>query len=268
MYITATDPDSQQSVTAIIQVATEAPVTDTIVVSPGSASLDPGETILFSAQGYDQYGMKTEPSVTWEATGGDIDASGYFVASDETGTFTVTASDTEGVYGQATVVVGDPKYSLTLTASPSEAANAGCSVSQSGSGSYEDGETVTLTATPSEGWTFSGWAGSVTSAENPATLVMDTNKEITGTFEINTGVKVSPKSFRFYPNPTTGRIRIDLPGNTKKYHLKILDITGSAVMEDKDFRENEINLSGLTGGVYLIWLQNNENVFTGRIVKK
>lgn len=49
--------------------------------------------------------------------------------------------------------------------------------------SYEYESTVELTATPSEGWVFSEWKGVANSSENPLSLVIEENKEITAVFK-------------------------------------------------------------------------------------
>lgn len=48
--------------------------------------------------------------------------------------------------------------------------------------SYIPGTVVTLTATPGQGWSFSGWSGDLTGNENPATITMNSSKVITATF--------------------------------------------------------------------------------------
>ncbi len=48
--------------------------------------------------------------------------------------------------------------------------------------SYTSGQSVTLTATASSGYTFSGWSGDLTGTTNPATLVMNSNKSVTANF--------------------------------------------------------------------------------------
>ena len=50
---------------------------------------------------------------------------------------------------------------------------------------YACGESVELTASSDLGWTFAGWSGSLTSSVNPATVVMNGPKNITGTFTEN-----------------------------------------------------------------------------------
>ena len=49
-------------------------------------------------------------------------------------------------------------------------------------GQYTKGSTVTVTASPNEGYTFSGWTGNSNSTEPSITLVMDGNISITASF--------------------------------------------------------------------------------------
>ncbi len=51
-------------------------------------------------------------------------------------------------------------------------------------------DTVTVTATPESGWLFSEWTGDLTSMANPETVVMDSNRTITATFEVAVGPPV------------------------------------------------------------------------------
>ncbi|MCB0130388.1 MAG: InlB B-repeat-containing protein, partial [Caldilineaceae bacterium] len=48
--------------------------------------------------------------------------------------------------------------------------------------SYEDDETVTLTASADPGWIFTGWSGDLTSSDNPLTLTMTGNVQLTANF--------------------------------------------------------------------------------------
>ncbi|TVQ10734.1 MAG: hypothetical protein EA364_11810 [Balneolaceae bacterium] len=47
---------------------------------------------------------------------------------------------------------------------------------------YESGEQVTLTATATVGWRFTGWQGDLSGSTNPATLVMNADKSVTAVF--------------------------------------------------------------------------------------
>ncbi len=57
----------------------------------------------------------------------------------------------------------------------------GGTVNTSG-GSYVSNQSVTLTATAAQGYIFTGWSGSVTSQDNPLTVVMDDDKSVTANF--------------------------------------------------------------------------------------
>jgi hypothetical protein len=50
------------------------------------------------------------------------------------------------------------------------------------SGTYEAGESVVLTATPAEGYRFDRWEGDLTGSENPATIVMQSNRNVIAVF--------------------------------------------------------------------------------------
>jgi M6 family metalloprotease-like protein/uncharacterized repeat protein (TIGR02543 family) len=86
---------------------------------------------------------------------------------------------------QPFVVAGTTSYTLTVTQSPS----AGGTITRSpDQASYPSGTVVTLTATPSPGYTFTGWTGATPDGVDPlkATVIMDGNKTVTALFAINT----------------------------------------------------------------------------------
>jgi uncharacterized repeat protein (TIGR02543 family) len=47
---------------------------------------------------------------------------------------------------------------------------------------YLDGDEVTLTAMPADGWAFGGWSGDLQGAENPTVLTIGEDAEVTATF--------------------------------------------------------------------------------------
>ena len=127
-------------------------------------------------------------------------------------------SDNGGAYNPWTPVVG----SYTLTARPYTAASGGgtagtvltlafsvidqaagpytLTVNTTGSGtvtrspnaaSYASGSTVSLTAAPAAGFTFTGWSGSATGSTNPLSVLMNANKTITATFTASAGQQVT-----------------------------------------------------------------------------
>ena len=71
-------------------------------------------------------------------------------------------------------------------------ATEGGSVSYAG-GSIQAGQNITVSATPVEGYQFTGWSGDATGNENPLTLTVYSNTSITANFErikyvLNVGV--------------------------------------------------------------------------------
>jgi len=52
-------------------------------------------------------------------------------------------------------------------------------------GTYNQGTVVTLTAIPAAGFQFNGWSGALTGLNNPATVMIDSNKTVTATFVAN-----------------------------------------------------------------------------------
>jgi len=57
------------------------------------------------------------------------------------------------------------------------------SVSPSG-GTYDEGTVVTLTATPVTGWILDSWSGDASGSDNPITITMNSNKNISAVFDI------------------------------------------------------------------------------------
>ena len=85
----------------------------------------------------------------------------------------------------------EPEYVLKNYDVSVEATEGG-SVSYAG-GSIQAGQTVTVSATPIEGYQFTGWSGDVTGNENPLTVTINSNISITANFErvkyiLNVGV--------------------------------------------------------------------------------
>jgi hypothetical protein len=61
------------------------------------------------------------------------------------------------------------------------AANGFISIKPSGS-SFEEGANVSLKANPDFGYQFSGWGGDMSGMDNPASIIMNSNKNVTATF--------------------------------------------------------------------------------------
>ena len=89
---------------------------------------------------------------------------------------TVVMSSDKSVTAIFTAVT-QTKYTLTTTTTGSGTVSASPQAT-----SYESGASVTLTATPANGFAFTGWSGAISGSSNPVTVVMSSNKSVTATF--------------------------------------------------------------------------------------
>jgi hypothetical protein len=106
-------------------------------------------------------------------------------------TFTITAV---GVMGgtatkSVTVNVVDPFCTLTTSANPAEGGTV------SGGGTYPNGQTATVSATPTGVYRFVGWSGDVTGTANPLNVLMSGNRNVIALFTARNGQAIS------FPNP-------------------------------------------------------------------
>jgi hypothetical protein len=88
------------------------------------------------------------------------------------------------------------EYQLTISASPA----AGGTITPANGTYYNSGTVVPIVATPSAGYTFSGWSGAVANANNASTTVtMDAAKIVTADFSSTTGITIhtSPEGLQF-----------------------------------------------------------------------
>ena len=111
-----------------------------------------------------------------------ISSSGYLtassVASDQSCTITASyggKSDTHNV-----TIKDVSTYDLTINIDGS-----GNVVLDPDSGTYEIDTAVTLTVTANPGWVFSDWSGDLISSDNPATITMNSDKNVTATFLVD-----------------------------------------------------------------------------------
>jgi len=124
-------------------------------------------------------------------------------------------------------VVFDPWYIDEPTTILSDELHLTVSVAGSGTvtkdpdnGHYSYGDTVGLTAKPSEDWRFRYWTGDLTGSDNPTTLFMDGNKAATAVFGIVPPPPPPPPSPSdlgpFEGESEDGVIEIDVPEGISK----------------------------------------------------
>ncbi|MFY7711017.1 InlB B-repeat-containing protein [Tenacibaculum sp. MEBiC07804] len=77
----------------------------------------------------------------------------------------------------------------------------------SGTGTYDDGSVLTLTATPDAGFEFTGWSGDASGTTNPLNITMDADKTVTANFspiQRTLTVNAANGSVTASPNPVNG----------------------------------------------------------------
>ena len=74
-------------------------------------------------------------------------------------------------------------------------------------GTYDDGTSVTLTATPDAGYEFVGWSGDAAGMTNPINITMDADKTVTAVFQIikrTLSLNSTNGTITASPNPVNG----------------------------------------------------------------
>ena len=160
--------------------------------------------------------------------------------------------------------------SLTVTANPvtnytlTLAVNDTTMGTVSGAGTYDAGSTVTITATPNEGYRFVTWSDSVTSPTR--VFVVTSDLSLTAYFAPSgvgiDGTEGSAQNVAIHPNPTTGDayISVGMPSV-----VTVTDLQGRTVIQptpvDSTLRIAE---GTLPKGIYFVSVGNS----AGTVVKK
>lgn len=135
--------------------------------------------------------------------------------------------------------------------------------SASGGGQYLEGDTATLTATPTDSrYTFDSWSDGNT--DNPRHFTVSGPVTLTAFFTASAGTALPDKNVavEVYPNPTTGFITLSQYAEK----VEVLDNVGRLVA----VAEGVINmdLSDLTDGTYTLRISTNDCVVIKKIVKR
>ncbi len=96
------------------------------------------------------------------------------------GAYLTSRSGAKGGNGTVVVNYSTPTYTLTTSAS------VGGTVTNNSVNPHAAGSNVTVTATPSSGYTFTGWSGNLSGSTNSTTILMNSNKSVTATFALTT----------------------------------------------------------------------------------
>ena len=117
-----------------------------------------------------------------------------------------------------------------------------------------------MTATPNEGFEFTGWSDGNT--ENPRTVTVTSDTVFTAIFTANGSSslqEVNAREFALYPNPAKSFVTLEFEALDENTLLQILDINGRRVrtLDLKAGIETlQIDVSDLPKGIYTVMLGN------------
>ena len=128
-----------------------------------------------------------------------------------------------------------------------------------GSATYTlDGNTAVLTATPNEGYVFTGWNDGNT--ENPRTVTVTSDTAFMAIFSPASSLQeVNAREFALYPNPAKSFVTLEFEALKENTLLQILDLNGRKVRTfdlKAGIETLRIDLGDLPKGVYTIMVGN------------
>ena len=134
-----------------------------------------------------------------------------------------------------------PTYTLSVTCDPAQGI-------VRGSGTYEAGAIVTVTAIPNAGYSFDRWNDGVT--DNPRAVTVSSDMSLEAYFK-QTGVnETDENALNVYPNPTRENLRIE--GLEANATVEIYNSLGMMVKSVIASADEEINVSDLPQGIYML----------------
>ena len=208
----------------------------------GGGTYDYGQSCTLSASANTGYDF-----VNWTENGN-------MVSSDANYSFVVT--------GNRTIVANFAVQTFEVKASvdPEEAA------SITGTGTYNYGDVVTLTAIRNEDYAFQNWTedDEVVSEEMTYTFTITSDRTLVAHFLYTVGVGEDGASVKVYPNPTQGELILE---GESFSHIRIVNIYGQTVYNAKAKGEQvRLDLSGFAKGIYTMHIDTENGQAVKQIV--
>ena len=147
-------------------------------------SIDPQVAEVGSNAGAGQFGVSAPIDAVWEAI---ADCDWITIIGARTGIgdgviqYTI-ADNTTGETRTGRIIIAGKAYTITQKTTLPVTTKAIGSGTIAGAGNYNQGTSVTLTATPASGYVFSHWSGDAVGVTNVVSISVDVPKEVTATF--------------------------------------------------------------------------------------
>lgn len=133
-----------------------------------------------------------------------------------------------------------------------------------GDGTYQEGTTVTITATANSNYNFLNWTENdiTVSTDESYSFVITGDRDLVAVFELITGVYNHVEAISIYPNPTSGLINIQLKSFAT---AKVYDQAGKLLLSTT---EGQLDLSPFKSGTYILKIETESgDTFTHRVIK-
>ena len=153
-------------------------------------------------------------------------------------------------------------YTVGVTANPSNGGTV------SGGGSFNHGQSCTVSATANTGYTFINWTenGAQVSSQAEYTFSVNGNRNLVAHFISTVGVKEDMTSASIYPNPFASVVRITTERTVQ--NISVYDVFGRLLMQQPvSGMQFEIDLSELSPGTYLLQVDYGDSRSMHRIQK-
>ena len=144
----------------------------------------------------------------------------------------------------------------------------------SGSGEFEYGDNIVISANASEGYKFLQWNDGNT--DNPRQIRVENDSTFIANFTVDDGVGLQDKekddiSISLYPNPTSENSLLSVKGLNEDATVVVTDVQGKVIASSKLMKGHqtmEIESARLASGIYYVRVQNANSVRTEKLIKE
>ncbi len=222
------------------------------------ASVLPANSGTITGTGNYNYGANVSLTATPETgyTFNDWTENGIQVSTDATYIF--IASTNRTLVANFTI----NSYSIEASVLP---ANSG---TITGTGNYNYGANISLTATPETGYTFKDWTENgiqiSTDATYPFTSIV--NRSLVANFQSTVGIdNLENLNINIYPNPA--KTILFITGLPKNVFVTVFDFSGKMLI-NKPIKDKQIDISNLANGFYTIKISDKNEIVTKNFIKQ
>lgn len=111
---------------------------------------------------------------------------------------------------------------------------------------------VTLTAIADEGWGFTSWTGDYNGTDNPVTISVATDLNISANYHQTTGISSHVENIHsIYPNPSEGIFTLKLI-NSEEAQYKLYNLNGSLIESGVFYNETTIEVATGGKGIFML----------------